>query len=34
MRSVGDYMEKQKDRKELLLMNYKTEQGNLGEYLI
>ena len=32
MRSVGDYMEKQKDRKELLLMNYKIEQGSLGEF--
>ena len=32
MRSVGEYMEKQKDRKELLLMNYKVEQGSLESF--
>ena len=32
MRSVGDYMEKQKDRKELLMLNYKVEQGNLESF--
>ena len=33
MRSVGEYMEKQKDRKELLLMNYEVEQGTLKDFL-
>jgi hypothetical protein len=32
MRSVGDYMENQKERKELLLMNYKVEQGSLEAF--
>ena len=32
MRSVGEYMEKQKDRKELLLLNYKVEQGSLEAF--
>ena len=32
MRSVGEYMEKQKDRKELLLLNYKVEQGSLESF--
>jgi len=32
MRSVGEYMEKQKDRKELLLMNYKVEKGSLEAF--
>ena len=32
MRSVGDYMENQKERKELLLMNYKVEQGSLESF--
>ena len=33
MRSVGEYMREQKERKELLLMNYETEKTveNLGE---
>ena len=33
MRSVGEYMREQKERKELLLMNYETEETveNLGE---
>ena len=33
MRSVGEYMEKQKDRKELLLLNYKIQQGTLESFL-
>ncbi len=33
MRSVGEYMEKQKDRKELLLLNYKVEQGSLEAFI-
>lgn len=33
MRSVGEYMEKQKDRKELLLRNYKVEQGSLEAFI-
>mgnify|MGYP003972673785 FL=1 len=33
MRSVGDYMENQKDRKELLLLNYKVEQGSLEAFI-
>jgi|TARA_B110000967_G_C18727100_1_gene480707 site-specific DNA-adenine methylase len=32
MQSVGDYMENQKDRKELLLLNYKVEQGSLETF--
>ena len=33
MRAVGDYMEKQKDRKELLILNYKVEQGSLEAFI-
>ena len=32
MRSVGKYMENQKERKELVLTNYSIEQGNLEEF--
>ena len=33
MRSVGEYMEKQKDRKELVLTNYSLEQGSLEAFI-
>ena len=33
MRSVGNYMEEQKDRKELVLTNYSIEQGSLEAFL-
>jgi hypothetical protein len=29
MRSVGEYMREQKERKELLLLNYEESLGNL-----
>ena len=32
MRSVGKYMENQKERKELVLTNYSIEQGNLEQF--
>ena len=32
MRSVGEYMENQKERKELVLTNYNIEQGNLEQF--
>ena len=32
MRSVGEYMENQKERKELVLTNYNIEQGSLEAF--
>jgi len=32
MRSVGNYMEEQKGRKELVLTNYNIEQGSLEAF--